>query len=337
MIQLPEARKAVTPSAQRGSDLHKGCVLVLLVPVVVGLAKLHGGSGDPPVEPTPSAAFKTGGTKSATVQPALGCGPSHTQTGRDYDIGDETVLRTTPDAASAPILKPGLANDPNAAVNATITGDAPLRERCRSNGWSYVSVTAPEYIRWMQGWVPTSVLKSVPVRPDGRRIYRLADIEWQAGSEPYRSAIVKIANKIMADDRRCEVIDAQSLLVEVGSRPKFTLACVGAAGTFPVAFSAADATNGRSFAAGPAQADANDGPPISKSDAFALCYDAITAQLRQPRSVDFHTTETTFSTNGSRARFTIGFTAKNGFGNEMDKMAECVFSGARLTSAAVIE
>lgn len=68
-----------------------------------------------------------------------------------------------------------------------------------------------------------------------------------------------------------------------------------------------------------------------------MCYDAITAQLRQPRSVDFHTSDTTFSTDGSRARFTIGFTAKNGFGNEMGSMAECVFSGARLTSAAVIE
>ena len=244
----------------------------------------------------------------------------------------------SPDARSAPILKPGVTSDPDAAVHATVTGDAPFRERCRANGWSFVSVMAPEYIRWMQGWVPTSALKSVRVRPDGRRIYRVTDIEWQAGSEPYRSAIVKVANKIIADDKRCEVIDTHSLLVERGSRPKFTLVCVGAAGTFPIAFSAADATNGRSFAPEPAQADANDGgPPISKSDAFSLCYDAITAQLRQPHSVDFHSLDTTFSTDGSRARFTIGFTARNGFGNEMDSMAECVFSGARLTSAAVIE
>lgn len=207
MIQSPEARNAAAPREQRGSDLRKGCVLVLLVPVVVGLAKLYSGSTEPSVQPTPSAAFRTGATKARNAQPALACGARHTRTERDYDIVDEAILRMSPDARSAPILKSGVTSDPDAAVHATVTGDAPLRERCRANGWSYMSVTAPEYIRWMQGWVPTSALKSVRVRPDGRRIYRIADIEWQAGSEPYRSAIVKVANKIIADDKRCEVID----------------------------------------------------------------------------------------------------------------------------------
>ncbi|MES2288181.1 MAG: hypothetical protein V4530_00475 [Pseudomonadota bacterium] len=120
-------------------------------------------------------------------------------------------------------------------------------------------------------------------------------------------------------------------------RPQFTLSCIGKSGTTPITFTADDLRNGRNFAAeGVQHAAAESGLPISKPDAFVACKEAIAAQLKQPRSLDFHLFGTTFTTDGSRARFTDTFTAKNGFGNEIDSTAECVFEGEQLISATVI-
>lgn len=77
--------------------------------------------------------------------------------------------------------------------------------------------------------------------------------------------------------------------------------------------------------------------PLDKGTAASACMDAITPMLAQPRSADFHTfTDTTFHTDGMRARFTVGLTAKNGLGLPIDATAACVFEGETLTSAELL-
>lgn len=77
--------------------------------------------------------------------------------------------------------------------------------------------------------------------------------------------------------------------------------------------------------------------PLDKGAAARACMDAITPMLAQPRSVDFHAfTDTTFHTDGMRARFTVGLTAKNGLGLPIDATAACVFEGETLTSAELL-
>lgn len=190
----------------------------------------------------------------------------------------------------------------------------------------------------MSGWVPTAALREVLVDEAGRRIYGRSDIDWQPGSERYRKQILAVVNKLMREDKRCEAIDAQSLLIDNQSgEPRFTILCIGPSGTHDITFAASDAASGRSFAQEATQSGAGGGGPIEKSDAVMACMDAITGQLTQPNTVDFHTfSDTTFQTEGSRARVTIGFTSNNGFGNPIDATAECVFEGASLSSANVI-
>lgn len=262
--------------------------------------------------------------------------PSCTTTGRDYDLKDEAVLRIAPRDNAAPIVKPGLANDPDAAVHATLVGRVPLREICRNEKWARISVLAPEYLRWMTGWVPVSALKPIKVDATGRRIYVAGDIAWEPGSEAHKVVILKVANRIATEDRTCEAIDPASLLVEGERRnPQFTLSCVGKTGTTPITFTADDLRNGRSFAAAPQAADGGS-EPINRTAAGIACMDAIRPQLRQPGSVDFNLFDNTYNAEGARARYTITFSAKNGFGNAIEATAECVFEGSRLASATVI-
>lgn len=269
--------------------------------------------------------------------PAEGSCSAQELTGRDYAVRETIVLRISPAPNAAPIPKSGsTASSQDALVEASIDESIPVREICRKNGWSRVQVLVPEYLRWMKGWAPSSALVAVPVTKQGRRTYRAADVEWQPGSERYKRQIVSVLNHIAAGDARCDAIDTSSLLVEEGLR--FTISCVGPSGTFPISFSAADAGVPSKFiVAAPSAAREGDEAPVAKVEAIQRCEEAISQKLSQPKSADFHTfTDTTFSTDGSRARVTIGFSARNGLGNSMDATAECVFEGSQLVSAAVI-
>ena len=275
----------------------------------------------------------------AAVTPKDTCAAGEEKTGRDYAVRDEIVLREAPNEAANPILKPGLAaDDKDRPVYATITSSVPVRETCRSGIWSKVRVLVTEELRWMSGWVPSAALREVPVGEGRRRIYGSGDIEWQPGSERYRKQILAVVNKVMREDKRCDAIDSQSLLVDnQGGDPRFTILCVGPAGTHDITFEASDGTNGRSFAQEAVNPGGGGEEPIGKVDAVTACEEAITQQLSQPKTADFHTfTDTTYHTDGSRARVTIGFRANNGFGNPIDATAECVFEGTTLSSAALI-
>lgn len=100
-------------------------------------------------------------------------------------------------------------------------------------------------------------------------------------------------------------------------------------------FTASIIALGMSLPSAPAPVEA--AGPLDKGTAASACMDAITPMLAQPRSADFHTfTDTTFHTDGMRARFTVGLTAKNGLGLPIDATAACVFEGETLTSAELL-
>ncbi len=103
---------------------------------------------------------------------------------------------------------------------------------------------------------------------------------------------------------------------------------------FRLANTAPDATAPNTQAASSKEAVAG---PVDKGTAASACMDAVTPMLAQPRSADFHAfTDTTFHTDGMRARFTIGLTAKNGLGLPIDATAACIFEGETLTSAELL-
>ena len=247
-------------------------------------------------------------------------------------------MRARPGTNEPPVAKAGTsASTQDAIVAATVDNSVPLRELCRVEGWAHVRVVA-NTLRWIDGWVPVAALRPLRLTADGRRTLVSQDIEWQPGSERDRTAILAVANKVIRQDRRCEAIDGRSLLVEraPGAR-RYTLLCDSASENVAIHFSARDATNGHSFAHEAEDETTGDAEPVSKADAIEGCQSAIEAQLFQPRSANFRTImDTTFSTDGSRARVTIGFSAKNGFGNEIDQVAACVFEGSQLQSAEIL-
>ena len=257
---------------------------------------------------------------------------------RDTSVADDTVLRRAPARNATPIVNPeGTTKPSDIRALATATASVPLRIMCEEGDWTRVRVLATE-LRWMEGWVPKDALRKLVLDDAGHRVLTAADLEWQPGSEKDRRAIVKVANLILRDDKRCEAIDDRSLLVE-GTRSdrRYTLLCDGPEGSFPITFTARDAA-ARSFAeVVTAPVEPSVAGPISKSDAADACMDAISAQLAQPRSADFHTfSDTTFNVEGSRVRFTVGFDAKNGLGLEVENMAACIFEGSTLVSAEVL-
>lgn len=271
-----------------------------------------------------------------TVADAQGCG-SAVKPEQDAMVASDVMLRQAPTAKGAAIVDPAADAKPgDTEALATVTPSVPLRRSCDLKGWTRVRVLATG-LRWMEGWVATSSLRSFKLDKDGRRTLTASDIDWQPGSDRDRTAIIKIANRIVREDKRCEAIDNRSLLVEgsPGAR-RYTLICDGPEGSFPIEFTARD-TASRSFAMAAVEPGASEATPLDKTDAAMACMDAIRPQLAQPRSVDFHTfTDTTFSSEGSRSRFTVGFTAKNGLGNEIDSVAACTFEGSEMVSAEVL-
>lgn len=263
---------------------------------------------------------------------------------RDAAVADATVLRVSPTANARPIFRSngGSASDDDA--HSSVDASVPLREQCREGGWARVRALSSGQ-RWMAGWLPAAALSKLTLDNQGHRTLRAADISWQPGSERDRTAILSVANRILREDQRCEAINGRTLLVEgEGGRRRYTITCEGPAGSFPIEFTAADARRGRSFAMAPvavdvasADASTDSSATFSKSDAISACVDAMKAKLYQPRSAEFHTfLDTTYTVDSGRSRVTVGFSAKNGFGNEIDAVAECVFDGDQLVSATTI-
>jgi len=254
-------------------------------------------------------------------------GASCKATNIDYGVRgeDAIMLRVSPDEKAA--IAKQTAGD--TTVDAAIDEQSDVRELCRAGNWSKVRVASSS----VEGWVPSSALQKVKTSGSGRRIYTAADFEWPIGSAPARPAVLTIINRIIEQNPKCEAIDRQSLTMNgSGKGATFLIGCDGGEGDQSFEFTAADASNGRSFA------PEKPIDPINKSEAREACQNAVTNAANHPSTVDFSMFDTTFDTFGNgEARYTIAFSAKNSFNLELTYIAHCEFKGEKLTSFVLTE
>ncbi len=303
--------------------------LLIAMPVsltVIALVINFWDAGETTAEARVEEPIKALGAGEVAVTPATStCGATDKQTGRDASVIELAELRTAADPASAKAKMP-IAGD---LLDATIDESVPVRELCRSGVYSLVRILLPEELRKVQGWAPTKVLRAADTRANGSRIYDESYFEWLPEMTSHKALVVRAANKIAETDANCEAVDPVSPIGEPDQPGVFSLSCVGPRGSYPVLFTPTRIIGGK-----PPLAD--DVQPIAKADAHIPCVTAIEEKLSQPKTVDYHLSDRSYSTEGGRARYTIGFTANSGIGLPIDAMAECVFEGQTLTSATVI-
>ncbi len=229
-----------TPS----SETVKGCARAVGIVFALALVSLVIWSGQDK-EPRVPKRVAAAAPKQIGLSSKKGerCGIAGTVTQVDFAVQSETILLTQPAAGADPVpLQVGTESLP-----APLELSASARELCRDGDWSEVYVASYPYGQ-LQGWVPSSALRSVPVTEAGRRIYRASDFIWPDGSGPAKSAVVTIANRIMDQRSVCLAIDTENLVM-AGSGPAavFSLPCFARGDIISFDFRAADAGNGRRF------------------------------------------------------------------------------------------
>lgn len=229
-----------TPSPETA----KGCAWAVGIVFALALVSLLIWSGRDKETPAPKR-VEAAAPKSIGLSSKKGerCGKAGTVTQIDFAVQTETILLTQPAADAAPVpLQVGAESLP-----APLELSASVRELCRDGDWSEVYVASYPYGK-LQGWVPSSALRSVPVTKAGRRIYRASDFIWPAGSGPAKSAVVTIANRIMDQRPICLAIDTENLVMAgSGAAAVFSLPCFVQGDMISFDFRAADAGNGRRF------------------------------------------------------------------------------------------
>lgn len=276
----------------------------------------------------PDNAIQDGASDQTDISAAKGdaCGAEGQVTQRDYAVTKEAVLRSGPDPKAEPLIF-AIGSD---AKPVSIDDSMPVREVCRAKGWSEVRVMMfPSDIGKAQGWVPSSVLRTVPVNDAGRRVYREADIEWPTGSKSYRTAALTVVNRLVDENPKCDAINTRSLLVRKdGDGAKLHVVCFGKPEQ-SVDFRPADATNGRSFV--PIE-------PTTQDVARRVCEAGALQRTMHPSTADFAIMSADFATRtDGTSTYKTTFTAKNGFNLELKFRVECELTGEDLTSVDVFE
>lgn len=256
------------------------------------------------------------------------CGSGGVVSHQDYAVRGEDILLTQPRAGAEPVgFDVG-----GVQVPAPLETSAQVREVCRSGEWSRVQILSLTD-HSLQGWVPSSRLRKVPVTAKGRRIYERGDFTWPEGSGPVREAVVQIANRIMAQRPECVALDIENLvLTGPAERGTFSLPCFAGTEMISFDFRATDAKSGHGFdPIEPVEA-------IDKMAAFYACQEAIQARSAHPSTVSVSLMDYEFTVDdvgNSNARST--FTAKNSFGLELKFRAVCSFEGTSLSNVIVEE
>lgn len=123
---------------------------------------------------------------------------------------------------------------------------------------------------------------------------------------------------------------ANSLTVErTSDGPKFLVGCTDDGDGRSFEFTAADATNGRSFA--PVA-------PLEKIDAYHACEEGVRARTNHPSSVDMSLMGVDYrSDNDGRVELRTTFKAKNSFNLTVRFDVACYFNGPALSEIMVSE
>ncbi|MFN3675623.1 MAG: hypothetical protein ACK4TC_06550 [Sphingomonas pseudosanguinis] len=252
-----EARKqqrAVQIAAMSGREKNVWTIIgiVLVALAVFGLVRACSSSHDG----GSAGAAKTTPTSSASRL----CSEGEKVVHKDFAVAKEGALRDGPKGTASTVQM----NVGTEKVDAPLEAGSTVRQLCRAGDWSKVHVlTAPKEFQPLEGWVPTSSLRKVGVTAQGRRIYEAADFDWPAGSKPFRGALLAVMNRIMQDNPACEALDTDNLVANKrGKQTVYSVPCWSEGDLQSFDFTAADATNRRSFA--PVS-------PMGKLDAIAAC------------------------------------------------------------------
>ena len=267
-------------------------------------------------------------TEQANVTKGDPCGVDGRVTLVDHAVRQDAPLRERADGQAAQVMM-AFGTDPQpkpVSIDATM----PVREICRAGEWSEVRVLLlPSDIGRARGWVPTSVLRAVKTDENGRRVYEEADFEWPAGTAKHKRAILTVANRVMAQNPKCEAFNDQSILIgKDQDGVTIKAACFGEPEQI-VNFRPEDATNERSFA--PVE-------PITKEAARNACQHAATIRASHPSTVDVSIFDATFTPyDDGDATYRTTFTAKNAFNLELNFAIECHFTGSEVTDVEIQE
>lgn len=259
------------------------------------------------------------------AQTGISCPQDAAPTNRDYAGGEETILLSRPLKEAAPVHLKIM----GATIPAPMREDAGVRELCRTGGWSLVHVlTVPKELQPLQGWVPSASLRNVKTTPKGRRIYEAADFDWPEGSAKHKRAALIVMNRIMDEQPSCKAMDQASLMFD-RARGVFHVPCFDGGDMKSFDFTAADASNGRSFA--PVN-------PIGKLTATDICKKAILERATHPSTVEFPMLDYDFREGGNgQTQLLMSAKAKNGFGLELEYDVQCDFHGSELSNFIMSE
>ncbi|WP_428969816.1 hypothetical protein ACQR50_03620 [Sphingomonas sp. Xoc002] len=314
-------QRAVQIAAMSGREKNVWTIIgiVLVALAVFGLVRacssLHDGGS--------AGAAKTTPTSSASRL----CSEGEKVVQKDFAVAKEGALRDAPKGTASTVQM----NVGTEKVDAPLEAGSTVRQLCRAGDWSKVHVlTAPKEFQPLEGWVPTSSLRKVGVTAQGRRIYEAADFDWPAGSKPFRGALLAVMNRIMQDNPACEALDTDNLVANKrGKQTVYSVPCWSEGDLQSFDFTAADATNRRSFA--PVS-------PMGKLDAIAACKQGVLSRAAHPSSVKFPTFDYDFR-EGENGRTQVLMSAKasNSLNLQLDYDVQCDFNGSELDNLVMSE
>lgn len=265
------------------------------------------------------------GSASAEAAAVAQCDFGSHKTEMDFSARSDVDLRSAP-KADAPTVPWKIGDE---TVPFPMEEGRTVREHCRVGNWSKIHTPTSKDVPRLYGWVPSSELRKVPTATDGRRIYAIGDFDWPKGRVAERAAAVTVMNRIMKERRECEALDHQSLVLNKTTKGDvFSIPCFTTGEMLPFDFTAADATNGRSFA----KVD-----PMEETDAVVACRNAVLSNASHPSTVDFPLGYD-FRTEGEgRTQVLMSATAKNAFNLELKFKVHCDFNGTNLTDFGMSE
>lgn len=282
-------------------------------------------------QPNPSMSQAGAETKSGADDGIKACAAKDRRSDMDISVGEEgSTLRVAPASNANTLMKKiGDQEIPHDIAN----GRTLIREECRSGAWSRVRILAPDEFRDVAGWVPTSDLVSIKTTPDGRRVYRPSDFDWNPGSTTNHAAVVEALNTVIRQNPSCAAYDTAALIVsDASNNPSVDALCIGPHGPQHLVFTLADIRAGRTVQAKTETAQSSEvTTTLTSSTANTLCREATLGKLSHPSTADFSILDTTMKQIGNESRFSVGLTAKNSFGLELKLLSTCVFDGDNLT------
>ncbi len=209
-----------------------------------------------------------------------------------------------------------------------------VRRLCVQTGWTEVQIESPEWLTDVRGWVPNTALRAIDVSENGNRIYVAEDFYWDDDTEPFKSQIVSVVNRIARENRDCGQIDPSSVAKSpsrsTADNPVFFVTCNSGTQAFNVWFSATDADRDGSFVAK---------EPIQKGAAVDACEVAARLAAAQPSTVRFsRVLDLAYVIYpAGRARVVSTFTARNSLNLELKFRIDCLFDGSVLIETRIAQ